>query len=182
MLWSEQLSDINKSISQFVINVQANACSANVVPSAIVALKFMAADLPVEEAITVDELERLRKLCDELRSEILNAKELAPALKEWLLDLVRLMRDGIDRYRIRGSRGLRRQFHEMLGSLVSHEQMVANIKKEKPDIWMKVMNGFEVILRMAQFVEKGSKALEYVWTVIESWSGNTPSSPMLPPK
>ena len=104
-LWIENLADIEKSLSSFIINMTAKTCQYNIIHSATVALRFIAADLRKEESVPADELEQLRRMCDELRQEIADSNDLTNPLKAWLLDLVRLMRDAIDRYKIRGNRG-----------------------------------------------------------------------------
>ena len=137
-------------------------CKLDIIPSAIVALQFMAADLDKEPAMLVEEIEQLRLLCDELRSEITKSSDLPKFLKEWLLDLIRLMRDAIDRYKIRGSRGLRRQLNEMVGSLYGHEALAEETKKKDPSLWSKIMAGFDKMVKMADFSEKAQKCLPYL--------------------
>jgi hypothetical protein len=177
-LWSKNLKDIKISVDSFSCNMPNKNCQMAVIPSAVVALQFIAADLPMEEEVSVDELEQLRKLCDELRKEILEAEDVPKALREWLLDLVRLMRDAIDRYKIRGSRGLRRQLHEMVGSLMDHQEFAEETNRKSPTIWLKVMEGLESLNKMAQHTETAVKAIGYVKKAIEFFSGGSSTPPM----
>ena len=170
-LWKDKLNDINTSILSFQCNMLNKSCSMNIIPGAIISLQFIAADLPKEELVSVDDLEQLRKLCDELRSEILAADGLSRDLKNWLLDLVRLMRDSIDRYKIRGNKGLRRQLHEMLGSLLDHEAYAEETKKKAPTIWVRLMGGLESMCKMGKYAEAGDKTIGYVMKAIEQLTG-----------
>jgi hypothetical protein len=131
----------------------------------------MAIDLPQEETIAPEEIEEIRRLCDELRNEIHNSKTLNKTLKEWLLDLVRMMRDGIDRFKIRGSRGFRKELYQMLGSMLVHYEDVREVAKEEPGIWAKMMRGLDWVGRASERFEKVSKPLKLVYRAIEYFSG-----------
>ena len=62
-----------------------------------------------------------------------------------------------------------------------HWQMVEKIQKEKPDIWLRIVKGFEIIGKMADFAEKTTKAIGVVQKAIGYFSGDNPNPPMLPP-
>lgn len=178
-LYSKNLDDIQKSLGGLVFNMSSDTCMVAIIPSALVALEFMATDLPMEEKTTDGELEALRKLCDELRNEILDASEIPSVLKEWLLDLVRLMRDAIDRYAIRGGKGLRRQLHEIIGSIVSNPDLAKDANKAKPSIWNKILSGMTAMNTMARCGETGMKALEYGKQYLDLFSDTNATPPML---
>lgn len=159
-LLSSKLPDIKSSCLNFSIDMKAGSYSVGILAGAVVSLEFMAADLPQEVELTRDELSELRRLCDEMQESILQCKDLNKTLREWLLDLVRMMRDGIDRYGIRGKRGLRRQFHEMLGSMCDHYEEVEELKQKAPSVWKRMSDGFEKFNKFSEFAEKASKAIE----------------------
>jgi hypothetical protein len=172
-LWNTNLGDVKKSVSGFALNMGGNTCQMNIVPSAVVALQFMAASIPKEQAVVKDELEALRKQCDDLRQEIYACEDLPKPLRAWLLDLVRLMRDSIDRYKIRGSRGLSRQLHEMLGSMMTNYEYVLKTQAAAPPIWARVMTGFETMVKLSKYVETAEKSLSYVAKAIAYFHGDS---------
>jgi len=178
-LHSSKMGDIKKSLNQLTLNIQTNSYMWNIVPSAIVALEFMAADMPEEQGAGPNELEEIRRLCEELRTQIHACDSLNKTLKEWLLDLVRLMREGIDRYQIRGSRGLRRQFHEMIGSIVDNYDLVKEVKEKEPTVWQKMGKGVELMLKVSEVGEKATKALGFVSKLVKFFGGESPTPPML---
>jgi hypothetical protein len=178
-LHSSKMGDIKKSLNQLTLNIGANNYVWNILPSAIVALEFMAADMPEEQGVGLNELEEIRRLCEELRTEIHGCDSLNRTLKEWLLDLVRLMREGIDRYQIRGSRGLRRQFHEMIGSMVDNYDLLKEVKEKGPTVWQKVSKVVELVHKASELGQKATKALGFVTKLVKFFGGETPTPPML---
>ncbi len=169
--YKEDLTHIKSAIDGININLQNNHVQITPNPQALTALKYMAVDLPQEEAVTPDEIAAIRKLCDELRAEIENSQTLNKTLKGWLLDLVRMMRDGIDRFKIRGSRGFRKELYQMLGSLMVHYGNIKEVKEKEPGIWMKMMQGLDWVCRAAERFEKVGKALKWGYKAIEFFSG-----------
>ena len=147
---------------------------------ALTALKYMAIDLPQEETLAPDEIEKIRKLCDELRNEIEKSQTLTKALKEWLLDLVRMMRDGIARFKIRGSRGFSKELYEMLGSILIHYEDSREVVKKEPGIWTKMMEGVDWICRAAERFEKVRKTLAVAYKMIAHVSGGGSTPLQLP--
>jgi ribosome-interacting GTPase 1 len=169
--YREDLIVIKTAIDGININMHNNSIAIAPQPTAITALRYMAVDLPQEEAFAQDEIEEIRKLCDELRSEIQGSQTLNKTLKEWLLDLVRMMRDGIDCFKIRGSRGFRKELYEMLGSIMVHYKDVKKVTKEEPAIWMKMMQGLDRVCRAAERFEKVKKGFTITYKFIEYFSG-----------
>ena len=151
--------------------MQNNLISITPHPSAVTALRYMAVDLPQEEAFVENEIAEIRRLCDELQNEIENSETLNKTLKEWLLDLVRMMRDGIDRFKIRGSRGFRKELYQMLGSMVVHYENVKKVAEKEPGIWTKMMQGLDRVCRAAERFEKVKKVLTIAYKAIEYFSG-----------
>jgi hypothetical protein len=133
---------------------------------------------PQEEQSPIDESEHVRKLCDELRAGTLGSKDISKTLRDWLLDMVRAMRDGIDRYQIRGARGLRQRLHEVLGSLMLNWKLAEEVKKKAPTIWTRFIGGIEVVEKVSRFAEHSTKMLGAVMKAIEHFGGtSTPSLP-----
>lgn len=169
-LWNEQLADIKKSLYAFSIHPANSQCTFVITPSAVVALRFIAADMAKEEQATRGELEQIREICESLRAEILSNDEMPKPLKKWLLELVRLMRDGIDRYKIRGSRGLQKQLHEMVGSIVTHPHNQKQAETEAKTIWQRLMNGVEMMSKISRMAETGGKGVGFVMKALENFS------------
>jgi len=169
--YKEDLAAINTAVNNISINMANNQVQVFPVQAAIIALKYMAVDLPQEDALAQDEIEEIRTLCDELRAEIEKSQTLDKRLKEWLLDLVRMMRDGIDRFKIRGSRGFRKELYQMLGSIMVHYEDVKEVKKENSGLWTKMMLGLDRVCRAAERFEKVKVALTIAHKAIEYFSG-----------
>ena len=178
-LYRENLGDIQKCVEGFMLNMVNSTGATMSNASAVIALKYMAVDLPQESFVPKDDIEELRRLCDELRDEIHCSQDLSKILKEWLLDLVRLMRDGIDRYKVRGSRGFRRQLYEMLGSMMANYEEVKAVKSSAPTIWEKMCKGFDLVVRFSENAEKGAKVLKNIHKVLSFVWGEDTSPPML---
>jgi len=70
----------------------------------------------------------------------------------------------------------------VLGSLITHEQMIVHIKKEKPDIWAKFEKGFGIVGKMADYADKTMKFLGYFQKAIGYFTGDNSDLPMLPPE
>ncbi len=129
--------------------------------------QFVGAYLAQEEQVSPGELEQIRRLCDEVRKVILDSSELPKSLRTWLLDLVRAMRDGIDRYQIRGTRGLRHQLKEALGSVLLHNERVKEAQKKAPTIWMKLMDSIARVEKISRLLQHAMKAVGVVTKVME---------------
>lgn len=174
--YKEDLAHIKSAIDGIIIDIKNNQVHVTPNPQALTALRYMAVDLPQEEAVTPDEIATIRKLCNELQAEIENSQTLNKTLKEWLLDLVRMMRDGIDRFKIRGSRGFRKELYQMLGSIMVHYGDIKEVKEKEPGIWMKMMQSLDWACRAAERFEKVGKALRWGYKAIEFFSsgGATP--------
>ncbi|HKI21507.1 MAG TPA: hypothetical protein VKA15_26665 [Isosphaeraceae bacterium] len=82
-----------------------------------------------------------------------------------------MMRDGIDRFKIRGSRGFRKELYQMLGSMLVHYEDVREVAKKEPGIWTKMMQGVDRVCRAAERFEKVKKGLTIAYKAIEYFSG-----------
>lgn len=176
-LYKTNLPEVEASVNSFTLSIaKAGTYQCNIAPTAIVALRFIAADLEQEEAADGNDLESLKTAITELQTHILDNEELTPALRTWLLDLVRLMRDGIDRFQIRRGRGMRTQFHAMLGDLMGHYDAVQTIKAEHPGAWARLSTAMDTMIKLAVFREKYKPALEMVRRAIPFFGEGESSS------
>jgi hypothetical protein len=169
-LYAQNLPEVEKSIDSLVVLMANEQYQSHVEPTAVVAPRFIAADLPQEETPSTDELAQLRDMIGELQQFIEQSEELSRSIQNWLLDLVRLMRDGLDRYRIRGARGLRRQFHTMLGDLMDNYEFVQQVQKSKSPIWQKLCAAMDLMIKLSVLHEKYRPAIEVVRRAIPFWS------------
>ncbi len=133
----------------------------------------MATDFPVEEDLDEgDSIETLKRLVFELQQEILSAG-LPDYLRIWLLDLVRSIRDAIDRYQIRGAKGIQRELSTIIGELVSNQSEREETKSSKPSIFAKFLNAIDIMTKIAAAAEKlkpaisaGRKAIPYIKSLL----------------
>ena len=175
-LYKKNLPEIEASINSFQINISNSAYSCNIVQTGVVALRFIAADLEQEEEPDPNDLRSLKEAIAQLQKQILDNSEITRALRNWLLDLTRLMRDGIDRYQIRRGRGLRKQFHTMLGDLMDHYEAVQTVKSEHPAVWQRLSSAMDAMIKLAVFREKYKPAIEMVRRALPFF-GDSESSP-----
>jgi hypothetical protein len=176
-LWKKGLEEVRKSVSSFNFNMPANTMAFTIAPEALFYLTYISADLAQEDEVPPDELENIRKLCDDLRQEIQGSSEMPTLLKIWLLEMLRAMREGIDCYQIRGKRGLRSRLNQVVGSLVLNMEFVNEAKKDSPKVMERFWSLVEKTEKLSRLAEHGTKALEFAQKVVGIFSG--PSS--LPP-
>ncbi len=151
-LWNQILVSVNASLATFTCNLDQKICGFAIDEDSLNDLQLIAVDLPVEETVPPDELEKIRQLCDDMRKEVLASTTFSKLLKIWLLDLISLMQEGIDKYRIRGSRGLRKRFREMVGTLATNPEYMEQVKKEDPSLWEKLAKGFDWMKNVSEAI------------------------------
>lgn len=160
-LYSKNLGDIEQSISSFKLDLPGNSAQVEVSEASRTALTFIAADLPQDDLPTESDLNRIRELVNELQSEVESSTELARSVKDWLLDLVRIIRDSLDRYAIRGSRGMRRQFSTLLGELMQNWDTLQKVKEKRPTVWQKFTASIDLMHKLASLAEKCVPAVTF---------------------
>jgi hypothetical protein len=116
-------------------------------------------------------LNRIRVLVNELRAEIESATEFSQSVRAWLLDLVRIIRDSLDRYAIRGSRGIRRQFSTLLGELMRNWGTAEKVKEKKPGIWEKITTAIDVMDKVSSLAEKCAPAVTFAQKYLPVFKG-----------
>lgn len=176
-LYSKHLPEIEKSISSFMLNFRGQNIDCHIDPSAVVSLRFMAADLPQEEASKDEDVAGLRSQVDELWKAIHNTPTLPQHLRKWLLELVRIMRDGLDRYAIRGGRGLKKELTELVGQLTMNKATVEELKATSPGLLQRVAQITDVMVKVATLGEKLKPAISYAYKLIGCESGSTSGVP-----
>lgn len=70
-------------------------------------LDTIAEQMPEEGEINEDDFKSLNEMLDELFEFVRDSQEFKGQLRLWLLHLIRMMKDGLCRYDIKGARGLR---------------------------------------------------------------------------
>lgn len=175
-LYKKNLPEVEASINSFSLDLQRRVYSCDIAPTAIVALRFIAADLEQEEEADTNDLESLQSTIAELQTQILDSEDLVPSLRTWLLELVRLMRDGIDRFQIRRGRGMRKQFHTMLGDLMDHYDAVQTVKSQHPSIWQHLSTAMDGMIKLAVFREKYKPAIDMVRRALPFFGDADPRS------
>jgi hypothetical protein len=158
-LFRENLPDIESSLKSFVFTVSADQGHCNISRTGLVALRFIAADLPQDEDATKDDLNTIRQIVSELQKEIENATDFSKQMREWLLDLVRVIRDSLDRYANRGSRGMRKQFSLLVGELMQNYEYTQETQDKAPVIWTKITTAIDLMHKIASLAEKCRPAI-----------------------
>lgn len=169
-LYRDNLGAIESTLKSFRFSVNENQVIAVIDGAGLVALKFMAADMPQDATCDPAELAKLRAMVEELRQEIENTEGLAVHVKRWLLDLVRLLRDSIDRYAIRGTAIMRRHVAMMVGELVLEYKEIEVLKQQKPGLWAKVSKAIDEVIKVTTLVEKLKPLLGYTQPLADALS------------
>jgi hypothetical protein len=160
-LFQKNLPDIDSSLNSFDFNVANNFGFYNISQTGLVALRFIAADLKQDESASAEDINSIRQLVTELQQEIETATAFSKQMKEWLLDLVRVIRDSIDRYANRGSRGMRKQFSQLLGELIQNYDHAQEVQDKTPSIWAKIISAIDVMNKIASLAEKCKPAISF---------------------
>ena len=142
-LYQKNLPDIEATLRSFRFNMQDNNLTFTIREPGMVALGFMASDFPLE-GTDLGDLAALKKIVNELQTEILNT-ELPDYLRFWLLDLARIIRDGIDRYQIRGASGIERELSTILGELLNNQDLAAEAKSKRPSAFASILKAVDLM-------------------------------------
>lgn len=161
-LFQNDLMGIRKSLQSLSLNPKNSSYGSEIDPTSLVALRYIEAALPKEQLKSEDEIAEIRTKIAEIQSDVETSRELPKVLREWLLDLVRMMRDGIDRYCIRGTRGLREQLRSIVGELCLSQGVSKEVKQTKPEIWTVISTVMTAFIKMADLTEKYGPAIETV--------------------
>ena len=160
-LYKKNLPDIKKSITSFNINLAAGSCQCSIVDTSITALQFIAVNFPQDEAANENDIQSIRDLVNELQQEIENSDVFSKSVREWLLDLVRVIRDSIDRFQIRGSRGMSKQLSLLVGELFSHYDIIKEVQEKGPDIWKQLTFGINLMNKLATLAKHAHTAVSF---------------------
>lgn len=136
---------IKRSIDSFVLNGQGNSVNFSIDSNAITALGYMEADLPdFTDSWTVDNVSEFINGISQLGKDLesLNFEE---ETKQWLRDLLWVMRSSVDRYRTRGARGVGESFAHMLGELLLHKGMLKEVKEKNRGFFDDMTSMFELM-------------------------------------
>lgn len=153
-LFKTNLAEIEASVRGFHLQMRDNRCQYNIHDSAVVALRFIAADLPQEADADPDDLGRIRDVVSELQKEIEDSDTFGPMVREWLLSLVRIIRDSLDRFAVRGARGMRRQLSSLVGELYMNYGQAQKVKEQTPGIWQKIMTGLDRMAKLSSLMDR----------------------------
>ncbi len=160
-LFLKNLPDIFNSLKSFTFTVSTDQGYYNISPSSSTALRFIAADLPQDKSATAEDINKIRQLIIDLQAEIEASTTFSKQMRGWLLDLVRVIRDSIDRYANRGSRGMRKQFSQLLGELLQSYDQAKEVQTEAPSIWTKIVDAIDLMNKIASLAEKCKPAISF---------------------
>ncbi|TWU43624.1 hypothetical protein Poly51_62790 [Rubripirellula tenax] len=160
-LYKTNLPDVEKSLQSFNLQMPQKNCTCQVLQTGVVAMRFIAADLPQDESPGEGEIENLRSIVSELQSEIESSEVFSKSVREWLLDLVRVIRDSIDRFAIRGSRGMRKQFSLLLGELIQNYDIAQKVQEKQPTVWQRFMSAIDAMNKLASLAEHCRPAVTF---------------------
>jgi hypothetical protein len=126
-------------------------------------IEMAATILPQDKAIEQSDIDGIRESVANLRA-LIEASELPPSIRNILLDLIRLSEDALSRYKIRGPRGLRTAFVQMLGD--AHYLYAEETKKgkreelERSSIWGAIKQHLHVVDKVLAKVQQYQPLLE----------------------
>lgn len=170
-LWMETYNEIKLALDQLSFSMSKNTggfgprqgLKIDVPSSAITGLKYIAQSLQdaEEDSVYIDVLDNALTNLDRLAA---NDETLSPQVRLWVRDMIRTIRDGISRYRIFGNRGMKRQFHELIGQLsmtwkVNEKEMVA-LQENNPELWSTVREAIDAMYKLSYIKESVGPLLE----------------------
>ncbi|MBL8855393.1 MAG: hypothetical protein JNK57_15610 [Planctomycetaceae bacterium] len=161
-MYLNELPDIQLSLNSFIFSQKNDDCYFEIKENAVRALQFMSVDefFVRSQDANEDDLHRIRQIVSELQTEIEQSTEFSRGMKEWLLDLVRVMRDSLDRYANRGTRGMRKHFAMLLGELALEHGYREDLDRRRPLVWLKFLEGMALISSIANIFETGLNLIE----------------------
>ena len=168
-LYEDNWQAIEDSMNSVKVHRDSQQVQSNIKPAAVVALQFMAAQMPME-ADAAGDLTTLKTLIIELQDEVKQSNALKPAIRTWLLDLLRLMADGLNRFENRGSRGLKKEMHAALGNLVHNYEVVNTIKKQDEGLFKRIVDAVNLMGHVASLAEKAAPAIDFAERLLPYFS------------
>ncbi|MEI7775965.1 MAG: hypothetical protein WCK17_14445 [Verrucomicrobiota bacterium] len=181
--WFEHLAKVGTAICPVNFATTFNEHKIRILPEVLFLLESIAAEMAEEAPIPEDELADLRASLETVRNSIA-AAGLRGNIRRWLLELLRMMRDSVDRYENHGARGLRNTLFQLVGQLneVYKQRCEAADKgdseataevarmKEVGDVFQKVDKvtavGARVPALYQMAVEGGTRLVEWTGAVI----------------
>lgn len=160
-LFQKNLKDVRAIADSFVVDMVSDAITLRINAGGLTSLGYMAVDLPQEETTPKSEIDQLRAMIFELQKEIEASTEISKQVREWLLDIVRILRDSLDRYAIRGGRGMRDFLAQALGELYIEKKTIEKVVKTKPSIWARLGPCLDLMIKIVTLVEKIGPALSF---------------------
>lgn len=115
-LWRRTLPKLEIVACPTQIDLAANDYVQLGLPAVMYFLESIAEAMAQEAEMVKDELVELKNQLAAV-ADAVNRAELSAGLRRWLLELLRMMREAIDRYEISGARGLRKTFYRLVGEL-----------------------------------------------------------------
>jgi hypothetical protein len=168
----ETLLEGLKPVELFVFQPNLNAAVTVLDASAIALLKVCAASMPEEVEITGDEFKELRTCLDSLRNLSKTAK---PALRNVLLELVRVAEESIALYEVRGASGLKKALKQMWGELAEIWRIHPGNADEEAEKKTAMESAKDFILKFDALYAKAVKYVPLLEHAVPLLMNNTPT-------
>lgn len=128
--YADSLVHIESFFKSISIDGKNSKVAYQIQAEAIESLKYARLDLPTEpKTAEHSDITELQMLVLELYEELLNGEHgFEPDVQSWLLELVRIIRDSIDRYRATGRHGLQRAVANLVGELQMNADKLAEVE------------------------------------------------------
>lgn len=159
-IYQQELPGIEAMIGTVSVSAAGGNYQYNQNPTAMQSLRYIATDLPEEESTPQAEINDVSSRIRQLEKSITSNSELTRTIRNWLLELCRAMHDGLAKYQIRGSRGLREGLHETLGSIIDNRDLVDDVKEEEPSIWLAITQAIDAVMTISALKEKYKSLVE----------------------
>ena len=157
--YKSKMQFIQESLHSIFL-VGKTAVNVNVNDAAVASLEFMASGLPIEGDVPESDLDQLREALEALRSQVEQATDISPTLRKWLLELTRAMKDGLERFAIRGARGLSNELSVVIGELARRHENRQELKTHK-GLFDQLKNVVELFDKVTAVAERCAPALEH---------------------
>jgi hypothetical protein len=125
--WISQFAYLRAEFSTDHIDISIN--NRPLQDSLLYVVEYFAQRMPNESTDVKASLDELHEKVAKLFQEV-SGSEIQPSLKSWVLELLAMIQNGIQRFFISGSRGLRRELFKIVGTL--HERY-DELEKVQPE-------------------------------------------------
>ena len=146
----EDMQTIGKSIGSITYTPTQAHFSCNISNEAITALKYISFVLPSEPTAKKTDLDSILELASRMKEIVHETEDFKGEFRRWLLELILIIENSVNRYKIRGSRGIKKQMASTIGELrLNFAEVKGKVEKKQPELWKYLNQGVLLLLNLS---------------------------------